>query len=85
MTSKTPPRVQSLESVPQWSIPISQQVQPFLLPADVGYPAPTPIGDEPAVVTTAPVYPKNFCGQGLLIVQPTSLATTLDRYLRRSC
>ena len=41
---------------------------PSLFPSDVGYPGPTPTGDEPAVVETAPAYPKNFGGQGLLIV-----------------
>ena len=50
---------------------------PSILPSNVCYPGPTPIGDGPAVVTTAPVYPENFCRRGLLIVRTTALATTL--------
>ena len=41
---------------------------PLLFPSDVGFPGPTPTGDEPAVVATAPAYPQDFGGQGLLIV-----------------
>ena len=41
---------------------------PTLFPSDVGYPGPTPTGAEPALLATAPAYPLNFGGQGLLIV-----------------
>ena len=41
---------------------------PTLFPPDVGYPGPTPTGAEPALLATAPAYPLNSGGQGLLIV-----------------
>lgn len=41
---------------------------PALFPSDVGYPGPTPTGAEPALLATAPAYPLNFGGQGLLII-----------------
>jgi len=41
---------------------------PTLFPSDVGYPGPTPTGAEPALMATAPAYPLNSGGQGLLVV-----------------
>ena len=41
---------------------------PTLFPPDVGYPGPTPTGAEPALLATAPAYPLNSGGKGLLVV-----------------
>ncbi|ELU42830.1 phytase [Rhizoctonia solani AG-1 IA] len=40
--------------------------QPSLFPPDVGYPGPTPTGIEPAVLATAPAYPKHMGSTGLV-------------------
>lgn len=48
---------------------------PTLFPSDVGYPGPTPTGAEPALLATAPAYPRfGSGGQGLLVV-PDGLST----------
>lgn len=48
---------------------------PTLFPSDVGYPGPTPTGAEPALLATAPAYPKFTAGgQGFLVV-PDGLST----------
>jgi hypothetical protein len=48
---------------------------PTLFPSDVGYPGPTPTGAEPALLATAPAYPRfSSGGQGLLVV-PDALST----------
>lgn len=48
---------------------------PTIFPSDVGYPGPTTTGAEPALLATAPAYPKlTSGGQGLLVV-PDELST----------
>ena len=41
---------------------------PSLFPSNVGYAGPTPTGAEPALLATAPAYPRNPGTQGLLLV-----------------
>ena len=48
---------------------------PTLFPSDVGYPGPTPTGAEPALIATAPAYPKFTSGGQGLLVTPDQLST----------
>ncbi|KAF9787350.1 histidine phosphatase superfamily [Thelephora terrestris] len=56
---------------------------PTLFPSDIGYSGPTPTGGEPALLATAPAYPKlSSGGQGLLVV-PDELSTNNFDILKR--